>query len=275
MAKKSKTKRRRRRGIRSVELTAEEGVEFLTGLTKRFLVGVFSDDRKQPGIEHLRRLAVGALGGLVYAVVKNYLSQGTGIVEILWMEPGMRQQDLMVGYWAAPAISALVGGAVAWISQVKSNRLLLLMGIGGMIIFQHLVPTGDSQLKKGSDHSGWLSISTAYAENDDKCVGDSAFAKGFKAFFGTQDRYDRYAVVIASGKNHSDAEAKLKKLKAQYPNLNLRLGLRACDNNFYPVYASEYLPINDAKRILNQVKKLDSSTSDAYLSAGPKDADEN
>jgi len=135
-------------------------------------------------------------------------------------------------------MSAIIGAVAAWLSNIRSRRLLFLMGVMGTFIVTSLFPG----LPSANQHIGRLMdnlmpVSVASAANQNQCVGDSAFIKGFKAFFGVQAHYDRYAVVVASGKNRTDAEAKMKKLKSEHPELNLHIGPRACDNEFYPVFA--------------------------------------
>jgi hypothetical protein len=269
-------KKRKPAGRKSHEVTASEAVGFFTGLLHKFLTGVLSVDRDDHWLDHLKRLGFGALGGVFYAAIKNYTTEGAGIVKLLMMEPGTRRSEMLFGYWVAPMMSAVIGAVIAWLSNLRSRRLLFLMGVMGTFIVTSLFPG----LPSSSQHVGrlmdnLLPVSAASAANETQCVGDTAFIKGFKAFFGVRDHYDRYAVVVASGKNIDDAEAKLKKLKAEHPELNLRVGPRACDNNFYPVFASDYLPLKDAKTVLSQVRKLDVSIADAYLSPGPRDSDNN
>jgi hypothetical protein len=120
---------------------------------------------------------------------------------------------------------------------------------------------------RGAVPVGWL-ITPAYAQSEEKCVGDSAFAKGFKAAFGVRNQFDKYAVVIASGKSPDDAQAKLKTISALDSTLKLRVGPRACDNDFYPVFASDYLPRDEAKAFLEKIRKT-TGVPDAFLSPGP------
>ena len=111
-------------------------------------------------------------------------------------------------------------------------------------------------------------MTSARADSDDKCVGSTAFDKGFKAFFGVRERYDRFAIVVASGKSLADAQSKLKMISAEDPTLKRRTGPRACDNDFYPVFASDYLPASEAKPLLEKMRKLNTAP-DAFLSPGP------
>jgi hypothetical protein len=75
---------------------------------------------------------------------------------------------------------------------------------------------------------------------------------------------------VASGKSPADAQAKLKAIHTEDPGLKLRVGPRACDNDFYPVFATDYLPHDDAKVILDKLRKL-RTAPDAYLSGGPRE----
>ena len=267
MAKKRKSGRRRRR-----ELTAADVSGFFTALLHRFIAGVFSIDKKEPWWQHTRRLAIGAAGGIFYASLKNYTTEGIGVVKLLTMEPGSRRAELFFGYWVAPLMSAAIGAVAAWLSAVRSGRLLFLMGLMGVFIFLSLFPGLQSSGSKtiGQFIDDVLPINFSYAENQEKCVGDSAFMKGFKAFFGSREYYDKYAVVVASGTTRAEAQTKANAVNIEDPTLKLRVGPRACDNDYYPVLATDYLPLTDAKPILEKVRKL-KSASDAYLSPGPRE----
>jgi hypothetical protein len=140
----------------------------------------------------------------------------------------------------------------------------------GVQILLTLIPNLQS---KSVEKLGWIikelrPIAPAYAQSAEKCVGDSAFSKGFKAAFGVRDLYDKYAVVVASGKTPEDAQARLKAISTRDPTLKLNVGPRACDNDYYPVFASDYLPASDAKALLEKIKKS-SGVADAFLSPGP------
>jgi hypothetical protein len=184
-----------------------------------------------------------------------------------------RKAELMFGFVTAYVVSAITGGFVAWLSAQKSGRLLFLIGMFGVQILLTLFPGLQSSPAK----FGWVieelqPIKPAYADNEQKCVGDSAFVKGFKAAFGVRDQYDKYAVIVASGKSMDEAQNKLKTIYAQDSGLKLRVGPRACANDYYPVFASDYLPLNDAKTVLDKVRKS-TGVPDAYLSPGPPYSD--
>ena len=127
----------------------------------------------------------------------------------------------------------------------------------GVQIITSLFPALQS---KAVEKTGWLFeelhlITPAYAQSFDKCVRDSAFVKGFKAAFGVRDQFDQYIIVVASGKTAEDAQTKLKAIGGQDFSIKLRVGLRACDNNYYPVYAGDYLPLGEAKIALDKIRK--------------------
>lgn len=186
------------------------------------------------------------------------------------METGARRAELFCGYGVGCAISMLAGAIAAWLSAQQSARWLFFIGMIGTSLLVPLLPG----LQGGGKTTGWFFddpqfITSAYAQSGEQCVGDTAFSKGFKAFFGVRDRYDKYAVVVASGKNPSDAQAKLKALSAEDASFKFRVAPRACDNDFYPVLASDYLPLEEAKPLLERAKKLKVSP-DAYLTPGPR-----
>ncbi len=256
---------------RKNRLTASDVSDFFSALVGRLISGVLSPEEKEPWREHVRRLRIGAAGGLFYAFLKNYINAGIGIVGLLTMDPSSpHRAELFFGYCVGAIMSAMTGAVAAWLSAQKSGRLLFLIGMGGVLIFLSLFPGLQS---RGPQTVGWLideamPITPAYAQNEQTCVGDSAFAKGFKAFFGVRDYYDKYAVVVASGASFADAQAKMVTISAKDSTLKLRVGPRACDNDYYPVFASDYLPLSEAKALLDKIRKS-SGISDAYLSPGP------
>jgi hypothetical protein len=250
--------------------SAPDPAALSTALIQKVVSGIFSDDRDATWRVHLRRWWIGGAGGIFYTALKNYFGAGIGVYGILTMDPtSPRRGELMFGYVSAYMASAAIGGFVAWLSAQKSGRLLFLIGMFGVQILLTLYPGLQSV---SAEKTGWLilelrPISPAFADDEQKCVGDSAFVKGFKAAFGVRTQYDKYAVVVASGKNPDDAQAKLKTIAAQNSNLTLRVGPRACDNDYYPVLASDYLPLSDAKALLDKVRKS-SGVSDAFLAPG-------
>jgi hypothetical protein len=174
----------------------------------------------------------------------------------------------MFGYFGGYTVSALIGAVIAWLSAQKSGRLLFLIGMFGVQILLTIFPGLQSKAPSGGQSLGIPIITPAYAQNEPPCVGDSAFTKGFKAAFGVRDQSDKFVVVVASGKSPGEAQNKLKAVSALDPTLKLRVGPRACDNDYYPVYATDWLPMGDAKVALEKIKKTTGIT-DAFLSPGP------
>jgi|GEM_PF-5534348 len=255
------------------EVTGAEVYDFFSGLFKRFIAGVLSTEDHACRREHFKRLWIGGAGGFFYTCIKNYFGAGIGIYGIWTMDPtSPRREELMFGYVSAYFVSILLGGVTAWLSAQKSGRLLFLIGMFGVQILLTILPGLQS---KSDGRVGWLidemrPVAPAYAQDqtEAKCVGDSAFLKGFKAAFGVRDQYNRFAVVVASGKSADDAQAKLKTLSVKDPSLKLYVGPRACDNDYYPVFASDYLPLDDAKTVLDKMRQS-LGVPDAYLTPGP------
>jgi hypothetical protein len=213
---------------------------------------------------------IGGAGGIFYTALKNYFGAGIGIYGIWAMDllsPNRGEQ--MFGYFSAYLVSGMIGGFVAWLSVQKSVRLLFLIGMFGVQILLTISPS----LQSTSELIQQIQpITVAYAADTDQCVGDTAFFKGFKAAFGVREKYDKYAVIVASGKNVDDARIKLRRISAVDSTLKLKVGPRACSNDFYPVIASEYLSLDEANAALEKVKKS-TGLSDAYLSPGPVGSD--
>lgn len=242
------------------------GIDLTLSMVKRFLIGLFSEDPDEPKKATASRVFMGALGGLFYAILKNFFSGRIGLFRLFSMAPGDDKTELLFGYCGGFAMSIFVGGVVAWLAGQRSKRMSFLMGSFGTALVISLWP-GLQMHSEGKVAIGSF-VSRAFAADDEKCIGPSAFDKGFKAFFGVSEKHDRAAVVVASGKSASDAQAKLKRLSGEDPSLQLRTGPRACSSGYYPVYASEYLPPTEAKAILEKAKRI---APDAYLSPGPID----
>ncbi len=245
--------------------------DIVTTLTSRVIRGILSDDTSHTWRDHWRRWWIGGVGGIFYTALKNYFSAGIGVYGLWTMDPSSANKgELMFGYVMGFVVSAFAGGFVAWLSAVKSRRLLFLFGFAGVPILLSLMPWLQS---KTPERLGWFieelqAVKPAYADNEQRCVGDTAFIRGFKAAFGVRDQYDKYAVIVASGNSFDDAQAKLKTIIAQNPGLKLRVGPRRCDNAYYPIFASDWLPVDDAKNALDKIRKS-TGISDAYLSPGP------
>ena len=253
------------------QITAADATDFVTALTKQVITGIFTGAIHEPWRAHVRRLWYGALGGLFYTCLKNYFGAGVGVYGLLAMDPSSpKRGELMFGYIAAYVVSTVIGAGLAWLSGQRSGRLLFLIGMFGIQILLTIFP--GLQSKSLADASlqgdGFEIIGPAYAGNEQRCVGDSAFSKGFKAAFGVRDYYDKYAVVVASGISLEEAQNKLKAISARDPSLTLHIGPRACDNDYYPIFASDYVWLSDAKTLLDQIKSS-ANISDAYLAPGP------
>jgi hypothetical protein len=245
--------------------------DLFTLITGKVVSGILSPDENTTWRDHVRRLWIGAAGGLFYACLKNYFGAGIGVYGILIMDPtSPRRGELMFGYIAGFFVSGIIGGVVAWLSAQKTGRLLFLIGMFGVQILLTLSPILQSRrTDTGSLLREFQIVTPAYAAQDiHTCVGDSAFAKGFKAFFGLRDHFDKYAVVVASGKSVEDAKNKMDDISAKSPSLTLRIGPRPCDNDYYPVLATDYLPLDEAKAALDKIRKS-SGVTDAFLSPGP------
>jgi hypothetical protein len=244
--------------------------DFFTAVIGRVISGILSSEDGATWRIHARRLWIGAAGGVFYTGLKNYFGGSVGVYGLLTMDPTSHRTELMFGYVTAYVASGALGSVAAWLSAQKSGRFLFIIGMLGVQIMTTLFPGLQSRTV---EKIGWFfeelrPITLAYAQSLDKCVGDSAFSKGFKAAFGVRDQYNQYIVVVASGKTPDDAQAKLKAINAQDSSIKLRVGPRACDNDYYPVYAGDYLPLNEAKVALDKIRKS-TGVTDAYLSPGP------
>lgn len=260
--------RKKRRG--------KAAADFFGGVVSQFISDILDGPAKEPWPRQSQRIRIGATGGLVYAGLKGLIYEGFAGFMMIFIppEPGTQVADSIAGFLSAATVAAVAGGAAAWITSQKSRPMQFLIGMMGLQLFLYLIPGLQTKETKRTG-TVWLieqtlPITPAYAQTEEKCVGDTAFSKGFKTFFGARERYDRYAVVVASGKTRTDAQSKIRTISAEDQTLKLRVGPRSCDNDFYPVFASDFLPQSEAKTVLEKVRKL-KSAPDAYLSPGPKE----
>jgi hypothetical protein len=111
-------------------------------------------------------------------------------------------------------------------------------------------------------------IATAYAQgvSDQKCNNDlSALVDGFRFLFGER----KYWVVVNASKDKTKAEDLAKKVNEEEPRLKAFVGKRKPCNEWYPVLAGDYVSEKEARRVLRQVKTLETVDTDPYLSDYP------
>lgn len=223
-----------------------------------------------------RRLLIGALAGFTAAVAKYYTHNHEFIMSLVETEQHVRVPLLLTGYAIGACVLLFLGAITAWISNDNDIRRLFFLGLSAPSFLAIIIPAQSPEVRpalrsKGVGIEYFMPISTAYAQDRSEaaCIGDNAFAKGLKVFFGVQERYDKYRVIVGSFKNQSDAAAKAKAINAEDPSFKAVVGQRLCDNNYYPVVVGDYLPLQEAKQLMLRAEKLN-SVPEAYLSPGPR-----
>ena len=168
-------------------------------------------------------------------------------------------------FLVATTLLMVAGALVGYFmqSRTQSRWTIFLAGTTATAIVTMALPGLRPLLNKLAD----VSISSAYAAEDH--LGCSAelnkvsFGEGLKAFFGLDE--PRYRVVVGSFKKPDDGSALVNKIKAADPTLQAFVGQKMPCNEYYPVIVSDYVKASEAKKIQEQVLKLDFIPG-AYLS---------
>ncbi len=191
------------------------------------------------------------------------------------LEQQSKIPSLIIGYAGGAVILLILGAVAAWISAENDIRKMFFIGLSAPSLFAVAVPPASPSpnVSTGVGKTGWIIeevISSAYAQQDisSRCIGDSAFAKGFKIFFGLREQIAGYGVVVGSYRDPKQAAAKAALINAEDATMKARVGLRHCDNDYYPVVVGDTGSLEDAKKLAEKAKKLN-SVDDAYVSPVP------
>jgi hypothetical protein len=224
---------------------------------------------------HLQRLFMGALAGVTASVVKYWSHDHTTVIDLIMNQKMDQLGSFWSGYGIGLAVLLFLGAISAWIFREYDFRKMFWVGLSAPSLLAAGIPPVPNQAQH-SDIRGSLidylaPISSARADdNSIKCVGDDAFTKGVKTFFGVPpQRSDKYTVIVGSFKDTKPAQDKIKQINSEEPALKARIGIRSCSSDWIPVVVGDPLPLDEAKKVLLRVENLD-SVSDAYLSPGPR-----
>ncbi len=220
------------------------------------------------------QILIGFAGGAIAAVAKYYMRDHADILELMRLEQVGRAKALIVGYCLGGLALGVLGAAAAWYSAQVDPRKLFFVGISAPSIISAMIPGLDvgnaaPKVQRGSWMIEQLSpVSPAYAQaSDESCIGDNPILKGFKLFFGIQEKYDRYRIIVGSKRDFGEAEVRAKTLNSSDPSLKAYTAPRRCESEFYPIVVGDSLPLDEAKK---QLEKVRQSIPDAYLSPVPR-----
>jgi hypothetical protein len=234
--------------------------------------GITSPD---PVAVHLQRLFMGALAGVTASVVKYWSHDHATVVDLIMNQKMDRLGSFWSGYSIGLAVLLFLGAVSSWIFREYDFRKMFWVGLSAPALLAAGIPALPTDGSRPAIRSGLINyfspVASAWAEDGTvKCVGDDAFTKGVKTFFGVPaQRSDKYTVIVGSFKDTKPAQEKIKQINSEEPALKARLGVRSCASDWIPVVVGDPLPLDEAKKVLLRAENLD-SVSDAYLSPGPR-----
>lgn len=224
---------------------------------------------------HLTRILVGALAGFTAALVKYISHDHSHVMQLLEMEQQSKVPTLLIGYSVGAIILLILGAVAAWISAENDIRKMFFIGLSAPSLFAAGVPPASqpSIIGTTSAKPSWIIeqiITPAYGQGSvpTECIGDGAFVKGFKLFFGQREQIAGYDVVVGSYRDPKQALAKATAINAEDASFKAHVGPRRCDNDFYPVLVGGVSSLEEAKKLAAKAKTLN-SIEDAFVSPVP------
>jgi hypothetical protein len=224
---------------------------------------------------HLTRLGVGAMSGIVVALVKSNIDEELAIR--LFNGDLLPLLGKFFGYAAAPIFLGAMGG---WISdETKVHKIfwiaismpVILTAAGGGTIYSdkkapETLPVG----KAGWNFEQLLPISPAYGSEAFAADGPSPqgggntarenpFAEGLKLFFGQGRDQNRYRVVVHSVLNDKEkAQTVANRLNKdfQLPAL-ATVGERKPGNPYWPVVINGWTTYAEAKKMKDSIQGVE------------------
>jgi hypothetical protein len=218
---------------------------------------------------------MGALAGVTASVVKYWSHDHATVIDLIMTQKMDRLGSFWSGYSIGLAVLLFLGAISAWIFREYDFRKMFWVGLSAPSLLAAGIPsvpnTGSHPDVRAALINYFSPITAARADDSVvKCVGDDAFTKGVKTFFGVPpQRSDKYTVIVGSFKDAKPAQEKIKQINSEEPSLKARLGIRSCASDWIPVVVGDPLPLDEARKVLYRVENLD-SVSDAYLSPGPR-----
>jgi hypothetical protein len=226
------------------------------------------------------QILMGGFAGIIAALVKYISHDHPHILELIELDQQSKISELFIGYLGGGVILAVLGAvAVWWSGETESVRKMFAIGLSAPALIASAIQTNPPQgsIRVDADHKkgAWMIeqlIPSAYAQGNyrPECIGDSAYLKGFKLFFGVRDNAEGYRVIVGSFLNAADAAAKAKAINAEDPNINASVGVRRCDNDYTPVIVGPAViaSLDEAKKLAAKADKLD-AVGDVFISPVP------
>lgn len=212
------------------------------------------------------RILWGILGGTT-AVGSKFIGQ-----DLYWLRVFLDTKaydsiwGLGVTYVITLVILAFIGAVVACASGENHRMKLLAMAISAPALITTWLGGATADTRRFPKSFGDLLAPAAFAQDTSATKSDSGFLDGVKIFFGIGKDESRYRVVVGSFTNQTQAALFAEKVKREAPGLNVYVGERQPNNEYYPVVVGGYLPYPEARRLRDDVSALPSVRDAAYLS---------
>jgi hypothetical protein len=237
--------------------------------------------RGEPWTIHLTRLSVGAVSGIVVAMVKvKYFGDDSEFVARLLNRDLFWLVGKFIGYAFAPMFLGAVGG---WISdETKVHKIfwvaisapvILAAAAGGNIGGSEKAPETLPIGKAGWNFEQFLPITPAYADEAttkpiEIAQAENPFISGLKEFFGGGPGSQRYRVVIASISDYEEAVTTAAKLNSmKILPAPAAVAERKFGNPYFPIVVDGVLTLSDAKQLRDKVSALNLGLPDPpYIS---------
>lgn len=220
------------------------------------------------------KLFIGMLGGLLAAISKYGAFEHEALIEIIRMHTAESDEAraFRLAFYLSSLLLVLMGGAIAWAAE-ENNRLKLI-AIGAAA--PALVAPWTAQTEKGRADRPVASlslpfVSPAIAQTPGIAASDNARALRFLLGIGP-DESQRYWVIVGSHRSYDVAAAQAQAINRADSNLQAFVGAQKPGNPFYPVIVGgpkAFLPLNEARNLLNAARQNRYVEPSAYLSDYP------
>lgn len=219
---------------------------------------------------HFTRFCVGAMSGVVVALVKTNIDEE--LAARLFNGNMISLLQKFFGYAAAPIFLGAIGG---WISDeskvhkifwVAISMPVILTAAGGGVVFGEKKPPETLPVgKAGWNIEYFLPVTPAYGATAlaadgpaPKATPDSEnpFTEGLKLFFGQGRDQDRYRVVVHSVLNDRDkAQTIANRLNREFSlPAPATVGERKPGNQYWPIVINGWTTYAEAKRIKDSIQ---------------------
>lgn len=226
---------------------------------------------------HFQRISTGATAGFTAALAKYYSHDHSHILALIGSPQQTNIIPLLMGYCGGALVLAILGAIVVCWSGETNIKKMFAIGLSAPSLLAAGLPSSDQPtiVRPDNQKANWLIeqvITPAQAQEaqvNSGCIGDYAFTKGFKLFFGLREPTIGYRVVVGSFLNPSDAAAKAKAINVDDPSIGAAVGPRHCDNDYYPVVVGGVTTsLDDAKKLAAKARDV-SGVGDVYISPVP------